>query len=436
MGRNNTFALRDEELLLPAFFPHTTVIEASSAPDDDESSVYDDEETIAAATAENDETDSSGDDSPVGDEAKRKRIDQTAKAALLLSKKKPPSRRNTSAQKQKSTSVGKRRVGSATTARNSGRSITRLVDAARIASTTAKPTNDKDDTTTPNASLRRAMIDSTVEEMMTKTTPSMGVLGEAIQNAAPRVAPRPKPGTVLVKSKRTLSSYANSSDKSVIDVRVATSRDDLDIANLRLSVFSDFTPQTRKLFCDRSCHLLATRRQRGAMCLVAVEPKRSMLMSPSGSIERDPVVGTAEISFHEFSDTRLGRARQADKILYVTEVAVSDKYRRKGIAKLMMTAIDKIASIRKIETIYLHVDVDNKAALRLYEKSGFKKLPSNNAVFHEFTRKLNLHDGATKGRCHFLMYKDFKEPTWLEDIHQEVPSEQTQRGNLGIEVLQ
>ncbi|KAL3921185.1 MAG: hypothetical protein SGARI_006744 [Bacillariaceae sp.] len=280
------------------------------------------------------------------------------------------------------------------------------------------------------------MIDSTVEEMIAKSSGTMGVLGEAIHQAAPRVRPRPKPGTILHKSKRSFSSYTTNSDKSLIDVRVATPGDDLDIANLRLSVFSDFTAQTRKLFCDRSCHLLATRRQRGAMCLVAVEPKRSMLLSPAGSIKRDPVVGTAEISFHEFSDTRLGQARHADRILYVTEVAVNNKFRRRGIAKLMMNAIDKVASIRRIETIYLHVDVDNKAALRLYENAGFRKLPSNNAVFYEFTRKLNLHDGATKGRRHFLMCKDLKKPTWLDDIDQDVPVQQTQRGSLGIEVLQ
>ena len=172
------------------------------------------------------------------------------------------------------------------------------------------------------------------------------------------------------------------------------------------------------------------------MCLVAVEPKRSMLMSPSGSIKRDPVVGTAEVSFHEFEGTGLGQARQPDKVLYVTEVAVNKQYRRKGVAKLMMRAIDKIARIRKIETIYLHVDVKNKAALRLYENAGFQKLPSDNSAVQEFTRKLNLHDGATKGRRHFLLGKEYSGsgPTWLKDVQESALP--TQKGNLGIEVLQ
>ncbi|KAL3911707.1 MAG: hypothetical protein SGILL_007176 [Bacillariaceae sp.] len=355
---------------------------------------------------------------------------------------------------------------------SSGTSTSRLVEAVRTASATAKKLNaaskskkknkqsDSDPTTASSSSIanartttttsdsssstRRAMIDSAVEDIMmaqqNNAAASIGVLGESVPQPAtvviPRVLPRPKPGTVLIKSKRTFSGYATNSAKGLVDVRVATPGDDLDIANLRLSVFSDFTPQTRKLFCDRSCHLLATRRQHGATCLVAQEPKRSLLLSPaSSSMRRDPIVGTAEISFHEFAGTRLGRARKENSILYVTEVAVNSKFRRKGIAQLMMDAVDKVADIRKVETIFLHVDVENRAALQLYANAGFRKLPSNNPVFYEFTRKLNLHDGATKGRIHYLMCKDLKKPMWLEDIDKEEPIA-SQRGSFGIEVLQ
>jgi len=238
------------------------------------------------------------------------------------------------------------------------------------------------------------------------------------------------------KSSPSSSGYSITRSGKDITVRVATPIDDLCIANLRLSVFSDFTPETRKLFCDRSCHLLSTRRQRGAMCIVATETRTSS-SSFLPSMEDESVVGTAEISFHEFAETSLGRSRPQGSILYVTEVAVNSAKRRRGIAKLMMEAIDKVAKIRKTETIYLHVDVENIGALRLYEHAGYKKLPSDDPVFLEFTTKLNLHDGATKGRKHYLMSKDFvKKPTWLEDHNKkETFSGQTQRGTLGIEVL-
>jgi ribosomal protein S18 acetylase RimI-like enzyme len=273
------------------------------------------------------------------------------------------------------------------------------------------------------------MIEATVDEMLKNTKPTMGLLGEVIQHA-PLIMYRPKPGTVLAKLKR-------SSTDSAITVRVASPKDDVDIAQLRLSVFSDFTPETRKIFCDRSCHLLSTRRQRGAMCIVAAtgSEKPSPFMTPI--TEKNRIIGTAEISFHEFSETKLGRSRPKDSILYVTEVAVNSKHRRKGIANLMMEAVDKVAKIRKTETIYLHVDVENVAALRLYQRAGYAKLPSDDPVFLEFTTKLNLHDGATKGRRHFLMAKDVKEPTWLENKYKdESLNIQTQRGTLGIEVLQ
>jgi hypothetical protein len=69
--------------------------------------------------------------------------------------------------------------------------------------------------------------------------------------------------------------------------------------------------------------------------------------------------------------------------------------------------------MRGIETLYLHVDVKNEGALLLYERAGYKRATGSD-MFVEFTRKLNLHDGATKGRNHFLFYKDLvAQPTWF-----------------------
>ena len=57
-----------------------------------------------------------------------------------------------------------------------------------------------------------------------------------------------------------------------------------------------------------------------------------------------------------------------------------------------------------IETIYLHMDVSNDIAGTLYKKAGYRRAKSH--VYHDnFTRSLNLHDGAIQGRCHDLMFK-------------------------------
>lgn len=57
-----------------------------------------------------------------------------------------------------------------------------------------------------------------------------------------------------------------------------------------------------------------------------------------------------------------------------------------------------------IETIYLHMDVSNDIAGTLYKKAGYCRAKSH--VYHDnFTRSLNLQDGAIPGRCHDLMWK-------------------------------
>ena len=62
-------------------------------------------------------------------------------------------------------------------------------------------------------------------------------------------------------------------------------------------------------------------------------------------------------------------------------------------------------------------------------------------MYSQFTTKLNLHDGATKGRSHYLMQKKLtKDQTWYpllqQQQHQEsTTSTPTQCGTLGFEVV-
>lgn len=106
--------------------------------------------------------------------------------------------------------------------------------------------------------------------------------------------------------------------------------------------------------------------------------------------------------------------------------------------------------MRGIETLYLHVDVENTAAADMYEKKGYQKVDNWDPMYMEFTTKLNLHDGATKGRRHFLMYKNLVTcPVWLPspptEERKETPSSRSSSqvaskefpqptGTLGFEV--
>jgi len=80
----------------------------------------------------------------------------------------------------------------------------------------------------------------------------------------------------------------------------------------------------------------------------------------------------------------------------------------------LLQATDQLAKLKKVETVYLHVDVENAAASELYKKAGYEILDSTNYIYSEFTTALNLHDGATKGRKHYLLRKTMTEcQTWL-----------------------
>lgn len=163
---------------------------------------------------------------------------------------------------------------------------------------------------------------------------------------------------------------------------------------------------------------MASRRRRGATCLVATNA-------------RNTIVASAECSYHEFCGTRLGHRRLPHAVLYITEVAVHPSVRRQGWGRLLLRAMDVWGrQPRKentvVETLYLHVDVENRAAIQLYEQAGYQVVDSNVVMFEEFTRSLNLHPGATKGRRHHLMYKDLvEEPTWLTEPQERAANEES-----------
>lgn len=403
--------------------PHFSYSSIPPVCEQDERDGIEEESKVEDAVAESEKDQYTEDEG-----AERKtRLGKAEKAAVLLSRRKGSHKRNASI---KSTSVGDRRVGTASRARRGVGSMTRIADAVRHsagASILKKPSSPdklgKDDGQPLSSRITQSTIRSTVNDMIKASGRSMGLLGEASATTTyvREITSTPPPGTVLVECPK--NSRWKASDR--VCVRVATASDDLDIANLRLSVFSSFSPSMRQAFCSRSCHVLATRRNQGATCIVATVPRYGSILST----RKDIVLGTAECSVHEFYGTELGSRRHQTSILYITEVAVSPTARRKGIGGKIMQSIDEMARIRGVESLYLHVDVTNRNALSLYEGAGYQIVPSDNPVFSEFTKSLNLHDGAMKGRNHYLMQKDLGYPTWLPD-HQTT----AQRGTLGIEI--
>ena len=244
----------------------------------------------------------------------------------------------------------------------------------------------------------------------------MGILGDSITSKNVFNA-KSTPIATCSYSTRSLSGASSTTN---VNVRLAIPADDVDVAYLRMSVFSDITPDLRSQFCARSCQAIAARRLRGAICFVATQATRD-----AEHPFQEAIVGSAECSYHEFFGTKLGRRRQQNSLLYVTEVAVNPSVRRRGVGTAILQAIGTWAQQQSrdgynIESLYLHVDVSNHNAIRMYEKAGFFKVLSEDAMFSEFTSVLNLQPGATHGREHYLLCKNLvSHPVWLKDRYHD-----------------
>eukprot|EP00545_Synedropsis_sp_CCMP1620_P013436 CAMPEP_0119005790 /NCGR_PEP_ID=MMETSP1176-20130426/1932_1 /TAXON_ID=265551 /ORGANISM="Synedropsis recta cf, Strain CCMP1620" /LENGTH=576 /DNA_ID=CAMNT_0006957635 /DNA_START=31 /DNA_END=1757 /DNA_ORIENTATION=- len=410
----------------------------------------------------NDDDDNDDDDNDDGtkDNKENLKIRRQAMTKLLLSGTgaRRQNRRSSSSNKEKTTSVGARRVGSAS--RNSGlpnqsqilTGIRRAATAAANANSSKNDkNNDRGDTTTNNNNatrppLSQLVIDRSIDSFL-KTTMmtqqrkqqqqrtagvdysqharAMGLLGavdEATLAISHPLLQMPQPGTFLIESNSNPNNNDEQQQQQSNIIRCATHLDDTDIAHLRLSVFSDFSPALRQQFCSRSRQVLTNRRLRGATCLVATTTTTTT-STTNQQQQQVVLLGSMECSVHEFYGTILGQRRKQNSVLYITEVAVNPLHRRCGVGTQLMEGVIELATkYRGVESLYLHVDVTNEGALRLYQdKMGFTIVnhPTDNddddhaIMYNDFTTSLNLQDGATRGRNHYLLCKDLRKPTWL-----------------------
>ena len=244
----------------------------------------------------------------------------------------------------------------------------------------------------------------------------------------------PTPDTILLcESPYTSSGIFN--HHITIRSLAPNSHDDKFIANLRLSVFSNYDEERQNLFRYKSIEVLHRRRRRGAVALIAEMPHEDFKKVKSHNEihtriasghnynakvgqqddrSKNKIIGSVECSQHEFDRTILGRSRPKNSLLYVTEVAVFPEARRCGVGRMLMKGAEEVARLRGCESIYLHVDVTNHAAISMYEKAGYQVLDKKRRIYAQFTATLNLHDGALMGRCHSLMCKHLVEDTtWI-----------------------
>jgi ribosomal protein S18 acetylase RimI-like enzyme len=83
--------------------------------------------------------------------------------------------------------------------------------------------------------------------------------------------------------------------------------------------------------------------------------------------------------------------RKVDDVTYeFTKMAVDPRYRRKGIAEALSHASFRKAKELGAERVILYSNTKNAAAIKLYEKLGFRHLPVENDVYARANVKMEI----------------------------------------------
>lgn len=185
----------------------------------------------------------------------------------------------------------------------------------------------------PNTYRRTTISDDNIVatlERILNPSGSQHIKDEGVRSSRRPQFQLPVPGTILIDPEQTSEHKWRDIPTTV---RVATELDDFGVALLRIMAFPDLPKDLERNFFDRCRMALATRRDLGATCIVATLPNYDV---DADHPHKEYIVGTAECSFHEFEGTKLGRKRQIESMLYITEVVVRTTTRRKGIGKKLL----------------------------------------------------------------------------------------------------
>jgi GNAT superfamily N-acetyltransferase len=112
------------------------------------------------------------------------------------------------------------------------------------------------------------------------------------------------------------------------------------------------------IYEDLKTRLQAT--QRHYRCLAAIVPRQH----PAD----DWVIGTVEISYRQPSLWAWHQSRQ----VYLSNLAVREGCRRRGVARLLLEASEQQALAWGFREMYLHVMADNMRARQLYQTMGYQ----------------------------------------------------------------
>lgn len=120
----------------------------------------------------------------------------------------------------------------------------------------------------------------------------------------------------------------------------------------------------------------------------AASPERDRSVKSAATDCWEEVAGTVEIAVR--SSGIIGATQYA----YISNLAVSQRYRRQGIARKLILSCEPAARDWGFREIYLHVLEDNERARQLYSSSGYRLYrvePSLGSLLFNRPRRLLLH---------------------------------------------
>lgn len=178
----------------------------------------------------------------------------------------------------------------------------------------------------------------------------------------------------------------------------------MQVVALRIDVFyPEFKAITS--FHLRILDKLRQRLNNEGVCLIAVisdslGQSQPTWSQPHWSQRQKKILGTVEMCPNDFKNTSMEFIGQERK-LYAMDLAVQSESRRSGIGSSLLQAMERYARQEDYKEIYLHVEVDNASARKLYSKHGYVELPPTTWAV-TFTQQ-RLHKPPN---CYVLLWKE------------------------------
>ncbi|KAL4425929.1 hypothetical protein ABPG75_009945 [Micractinium tetrahymenae] len=125
------------------------------------------------------------------------------------------------------------------------------------------------------------------------------------------------------------------------------------------------------------CQDSLTQPPRGLLLVARLQPADAALLPP-GQASR--LCATVGLSFCRDTREDFPTLQPPDDAVYLSNMAVDGKLRRRGLARRMLAAAEALVASRGRRAIYLHARLADAPAQQLYLSSGFEVVDRDNAL--------------------------------------------------------